>query len=121
MTLRLLTFIADMDPFDSKGIRYSLTTNTSKALVINVPNIHSYPPPIITWYKNEIPMNTAGSRHQITLDGSLVLLDRDTSDSGNSYRIEALNGNTNTFEDGPVYSVTVAGKVINRKVFKRFW
>lgn len=103
-------FVADMNQFDDKGLYYALSTSTGHHIVIDVPNINSYPSPIITWYMNRQHMNTVGFRYQITLNGSLVLLDRKVTDGINSYKIEALNGNTNTIEEGPVYNVTVLGK-----------
>lgn len=106
--------VAYMGPFTGQGLRYTVRTNVSKAIVIEVPNIDSYPPPIITWYHNSQPMNTEGSKYQVTLNGSLVLLDRAIGDNANYYKVEALNGNTNTFEQGPNYDVIIQGSSTGR-------
>jgi hypothetical protein len=107
--IKCITLVSDMGPFTGQGLRYTVRTNVSKAIVIEVPNIDSYPPPIITWYHNSQPMNTEGSKYQVTLNGSLVLLDRGIGDNANYYKVEALNGNTNTLEQGPNYDVIIQG------------
>ena len=98
-----------MGQFDGHDLQFTLSTTVGKAIVIEVPNIDSYPPPIITWSQNNQPVNTEGSNYQVTLNGSLVLLDRRTIDSGSNYKVEALNGNTNTLEIGPNYNIIVTG------------
>ncbi|XP_053380573.1 protein sidekick-2-like [Mercenaria mercenaria] len=103
--------VAYMSPFVGEGLQYTVTTNVSKAIVIEVPKIDSHPTPIFTWNKNNQPMNVEGSRYQVTMNGSLVLLDRKIDDSANYYKIDALNGyinpTDNPFKEGPVFYVTV--------------
>lgn len=55
-------------------------------------------------------MNEEGTQHHVSLNGSLVLLDRPVSASGSTYQVEVVNGHASDFRDGPSYSETITGK-----------
>ncbi|KAL4239205.1 Protein sidekick-2 [Mactra antiquata] len=101
-------YVAYLNSIEGQDNQYALTSNSTKAVVIPVPEIDSYPQPTITWYLNNQPVNTEGVRHQITLNGSLVLLDRKIGDSANYYKVEVLNGIANSLQEGPSYYLTIA-------------
>ena len=85
-------------------------TNQSKAAVIPLPHIDSFPAPTVSWYENGQELNEFGQRYHVTLNKSLVLLDRDIQDSNFQYQPRALNGNTGVTFDGPFILVTVSSK-----------
>ena len=85
-------------------------TNQSEAAVIRLPHIDSFPAPTILWSENGQELNEYGQRYHVTLNKSLVLLDRDIQDSNFQYRPIALNGNTGVTFDGPLIYVTVTSK-----------
>ena len=107
------TFFADMDEFENKGQTIYVRTNQSEAAVIPLPHIDSVPFPTITWFENTLPMNDEAQKHQVTLNKTLVLLDRDTAQS-RSYQPEALNGKTGSgsIQMGPTINVTVTGMFV---------
>ena len=107
------TFFADMDEFENKGQTIYVRTNQSEAAVIPLPHIDSVLFPTITWFENTLPMNDEAQKHQVTLNKTLVLLDRDTAQS-RSYQPEALNGKTGSgsIQMGPTINVTVTGMFV---------
>ena len=107
---------SDMDEFEHKGQTINEVTNQGNAHVIPLPHISSFPFPTIAWYENfaVAPMGEELFRSHVTLNKSLVLLDRGIQDSRKTYQPEALNGFTfDQAEKGPIINVTVLGKLFS--------
>ncbi|WAQ96469.1 SDK-like protein [Mya arenaria] len=104
----LLSSSANFGKFSDGNQTFSISVPSGDPVIIPMPYIESNPPmPSITWFKNGELMNTDSERHQITLNGSLILLDCGTQDSNSLYHVKALNGMNSVEESGPSYRVTV--------------
>ena len=101
-----------MDDFEHKNQTFYESARQGNAHVITLPHINSFPFPTITWYENIVPMNDESVRHQVTLNKTLVLLDRGIQDSRHTYQPEALNGNTGDEQTGPTVNLSVLGNTM---------
>ena len=101
-----------MDDFLNKDQSLYVHTNQSNAAVIPLPYIDSYPAPTVLWYENSIDLQEYGQRFHVTLNKSLVLLERGIQDSNFQYQPSALNGNLQgqRLSEGPFIYVTVSSK-----------
>ena len=105
---------SDIDEFEHKGQTVHEVTNQGDAHVLPLPHISSFPFPTIAWYENFATMVEELFRSHVTLNKSLVLLDRGIQDSRKTYQPEALNGFTfDQAEKGPIINVTVLGKLFS--------
>ncbi|KAL5018087.1 hypothetical protein ScPMuIL_003809 [Solemya velum] len=68
-----------------------VTVTAGHAAVIHLPPLESYPVPEITWKLGTAEMNTESSNHQVTFSQDLVLLQTTPLQSGNQYKVQALN------------------------------
>ena len=118
---KYMYIFSDMVGFGLKGSTVPLAVNQGDACVIPLPHISSFPLPSITWleitskgYKNfSSQMTDESLRHMVTINKSLVLLDRKMYDSWHSFQPEARNGYTNaSAAKGPAANVSVHGKYL---------
>ena len=101
-----------MDDFLNKDQSLYVHTNESNAAVIPLPYIDSYPAPTVIWYENSIDLQEFGQRYHVTLNKSLVLLERGIQDSNFQYQPSVLNGQLqgSSIFVGPYIYVTVSSK-----------
>ena len=102
----------DLGKFDQVDGVTDLFAVSGEAIVIPMPYINTNPAlSLITWANNSVGMNEEGTQHHLSLNGSLVLLDRSVHASGSRYSVEVVNGNANGFETGPTYREIITGNV----------
>ena len=97
-----------MEDFNNSMESLNLSVEEGNALVIQVPYIDSYPRPSFTWRENSQGFADQ-VRHYVSLNGTLVLFDRQISDSNHTYQVVAVNGNVGYIRNGPSIIVTVTG------------
>lgn len=116
MTSVLYYVFADLGQFEAVNGTIDLTAKRGDSIVIHLPHIESYPPPSssILWKSGSRSMNKDGVQHHISLNGSLVLLDRPQSASGTQYHVEVVNGIVGLTRSGPEYTETITGKPSGR-------
>ncbi|CAL8330915.1 unnamed protein product [Lota lota] len=82
------------------------TVTQGRAAVISPPALASYPPPLVTWYRDGHKINPS-DRIAISLDNQLVVLATTAADAGR-YHVEAVNELTGENATSPAVYLSVS-------------